>query len=139
MGSHGTNQLRELVGMVRNQETYLSTTSALYAVAVAVLVFSFYQQEEHFLARTGIALAGLLVGGTWYMIVARTSVCTSHWKAKILALESDLGVPQTFRISGETPNGMPKQRILQLATAAVVAYWAVCLAYAAVNLVADMI
>ncbi len=124
--------------MVRNQETYLSTTSGLYAVAAAVLVLSFFQQEDHYLARTAIALAGLLLAGTWYMIVTRTSVCTGHWKSKVLALESDLGVPQAFRVSGEAPKGMPKQRILQMATAAVVVYWAVCLVYAAANLVAGM-
>ena len=125
--------------MIRNQETYLSTTSGLYAVAAAVLVFSFFQQEDHFLARTAIALAGLLLGGTWYLIVARTSVCTAHWKMKVLALESDLGVPQTFRISDETPKGMPKQKILQMATAALLIYWAVCLVYAAANLIAEML
>jgi len=55
----GDGQLRELNSMIRRQESYFGSTFALFMIANAVLVFSYYQQEDHFLARSAISLVAL--------------------------------------------------------------------------------
>lgn len=129
----GDGQLRELNSMIRRQESYFGSTFALFMVANAVLVFSYYQQEDHFLARSAISLVALAVNGSLFLILMEARGYLDLWKKKALALESDLGITQEFRVWGEAPESMVKSKVGSLTAAALLVYWGVCLAYAAIN------
>lgn len=131
---HGDAQLRELNSMIRGQEEVFGPTFALFMVANAVLVFSFYQQEDHYLARTAISLVALAVNGALFLILMEARAYLSLWKGKALALESDLGVAQEFRVWGDAPRVMLKCAIGPMAAAALLVYWASCLVFAVLSL-----
>jgi len=131
----GDGQLRELNSMIRRQESYFGSTFALFMIANAVLVFSYYQQEDHFLARSAISLVALAVNGSLFLLLMEAREYLELWKKKALALESDIGVSQEFRVWGETPKNMLKSKVGPMTTAALLVYWGICLAYAAINLV----
>lgn len=105
-------------------------------VANAVLVFAYYQQEEHFLARSAISLVALAVNGSLFVMLMEAKGYLGMLKKKALALESDLGVPQEFRIWGEIPEGKLISLVGPATAAALLVYWATCLVYAAISLVA---
>ncbi|MBN1676971.1 MAG: hypothetical protein JW880_00370 [Candidatus Thermoplasmatota archaeon] len=130
----GDAQLHELNSMIRAQDSYLGAPFALFLVANAVLVFSFYQQEGHYLARSAISLVALALNGSLLLVLLDARNNLRLWTEKALALESDLGVAQQFRIWGETPKGIPKWKTGLLMAAALLVYWGVCLAFAAANL-----
>lgn len=129
----GDAQLRELNSMIRRQEGVFGPTFAMFMVANAVLVFSFYQQEDHYLARSAISLVALAMDGALFLLVMEARAYLELWRGKALALESDLGVAQEFRVWGETPKSMLKFTIGPMAAAALLVYWAACLVFAALS------
>lgn len=131
----GEGQLRELNSMIRGQENFFGTVFALFMVANAVLVFAYYQQEEHFLARTAISLVALAVNGSLFLMLMEARQYSDLWKKKALALESDLGITQEFRTWGEDPKSLLKAKAGPMTAATLLVYWGACLAYAAVNFV----
>jgi len=135
-GEQGGGQLHKLNSMVRTQEKASWTALGLVTVANAVLVFSYFQQEEHFLARSVISLVALAVNGALFAMLMEARGHQSMLKKKALALESDLGVPQEFRIWGEAPEGKLMTMIRPATAAALLIYWAVCLVYAAISFMA---
>lgn len=134
-GERGAGQLHELNSMIRRQEGYFGSSFALFLIANAVLVFAYYQQENHHLARTAISLVALVTNGALFVLLMEAKGHLELWKRKALALESDLGVPQDFRIWGDAPKGMVKTKVGPMAVAALLVYWAVCLAYSVMNYV----
>ncbi len=132
---HGEGQLRELNSMIRRQESYFGSTFGLFMVANAVLVFACFQQEDHYLSRTAIALVSLAVNGYLFLLLMEAREHLNLWKKNALALESDLGVGQEFRIWGENRKRTGKCTIGPLAAAALTAYWGVCFAHYLISLV----
>jgi hypothetical protein len=129
----GDAQLRELNSMIRRQEGVFGPTFAMFMAANAVLVFSFYQQEDHYLARSAISLVALAMDGALFLLVIEARAYLELWMGKALALESDLGVAQEFRVWGETPKSMLKSTIGPMTAAALLVYWAACLVFAALS------
>lgn len=78
-------------------------------------------------------MVALAVNGSLLLVLLDARKYLSLWMEKALALESDLGVAQQFRVWGETPKGIAKWKTGQLMAAALLVYWGVCLAFAAIN------
>jgi hypothetical protein len=131
----GEGQLRELNSMIRRQESYFGSAFGLFMVANAVLVLACFQQEDHYLSRTAVALIALALNGYLFLLLMEAREYLSLWKKKALALESDLGVTQEFRIWGETPKSMLKHKMGPMTAAALLVYWGVCFAHSLMNLV----
>ncbi len=127
-------QLRELNSMVRGQESSLSTALALFMLTNAVLVFSFFQQEDHYLARSAISLVGIAVNGVLLLVAMQARENLETCGGKALTSESDLGIPQELRIWTEATGGMPNWKTAQLSAAALLAFWGVGVAFALMNL-----
>jgi len=131
---HGEVQLRELNSMIRRQESYFGSTFGLFMVANAVLVFACFQQEGHYLSRTAIALVSLAVNGYLLLLLMEAREHLNLWKKNALALESDLGVGQEFRIWGENRKRTGSCTMGPLTAAALTVYWGVCLAHSLISL-----
>jgi len=129
----GYGQLHELNSMIRRQEGHFGSTFALFMIANAVLVFSFYQQEDHFLARSAISAFALAVNGALFLMLMEAKGYLELWMSKALALESDLGITQEFRVWGEGPKSLSMPRMCSIAAAGLLVYWGVCLSFAAVS------
>jgi len=132
---HGERHLRELNSMIRRQESYFGSTFGLFMVANAVLVFACFQQEDHYLSRTAIALVSLAVNGYLFVLLMEAREYLDLWRKRALALESDLGVAQEFRIWGESPKRTVKCTMGPVAAAALIVYWGACFAHSLISLV----
>jgi hypothetical protein len=135
VSTHGPDQLRELNAMQRNQDRSYWTSSAIFVVANAVLAAVFFQQEEHYLARSGIGLLGLLTTGVWYLIATRAHQYEADWLKKAESLETALGIDAKYRVWGDRPKGISTWNSIMIAVVSFAAFWVVGTSFAIWNLV----
>ena len=128
--TNGIEQLKELNAMERNQDRSYWASSAIFVAATAILAVVFFQQEEHYLARSAIGALGLLTTAVWFLIALRSHQFETLWMKKAEALEEALGVDPKYRIWGERPRGFSSWRVMLLAMAGFVAFWVVGAAFA---------
>ena len=129
--THGLEQLRELNAMERNQDRSYWASSAIFVAANAILAVVFFQQEDHYLARTAIGGLGLLATAVWLLIALRSHQFETLWMKRAEALEEKLGVDPKYRIWGDSPKGFSSWHAMLMAMGGFVAFWVVGAVFAA--------
>ena len=132
--THGLEQLKELNAMERNQDRSYWASSAIFVAASAILAVVFFQQEDHYLARSAIGALGLLTTAVWLLTALRSHQFETQWMKKAEALEEKLGVNPKYRIWGERPKGFSSWHSMLLAMGGFVAFWVIGAAFAVWNL-----
>jgi hypothetical protein len=132
----GMSQLRELNAMERSQDSNFWISSAILIVANAVLVIEFFSQEDHYLARLAISIAGLTIAVVMMLLVTRARQYKKRWLDKAKALENELGVPSKYAVwEDEGFPGFGASLALMVAAYGFVVMWVFYAAFAAWNLV----
>lgn len=121
----GPEQLRELNAMERNQDRSYWASTAIFVTANAVVAAVFFQQEDHYLARTALGMLGLLVTLTWFLIALRSHQYELMWGVKAAKLEKALGVDQTYAVWSDKPSGVSSWYAILLAIAGFMGFWIV--------------
>lgn len=131
----GMNQLRELNAMERSQDSNYWISSAILIVANAVLVAEFFRQEEHYLARLAMSIAGLIIAVVMVLLVSRARQYKKKWLDKAKALEKDLDVPTQYAVwEDKGLPGFAASLALMLAMYGFVVMWISYAVFAAWNL-----
>jgi hypothetical protein len=123
--THGLEQLEELNAMERNRDRSCVASSAIFAVASAILAVVFFQQEEHYLARSAIGALGLLTTGFWLLVAMRSHQFETLWRKKAESLEEKLGVDPQYRVWGERPKWLSSWQAMLVALGGFIAFWVV--------------
>jgi len=121
----GPGQLRELNAMERNQDRSYWASTAIFVTANAVVAAVFFQQEDHYLARTALGMLGALVTLTWFLIALRSHQYETMWRVKAAKLEKALGVDSSYAVWSDKPTGISSWYAILMAMAGFMAFWIV--------------
>jgi hypothetical protein len=130
----GPEQLRELNAMERNQDRSYWASTAIFVTANAVVAAVFFQQEDHYLARTAIGIVGILITLTWLLIAIRSHQYESMWGKKAAELEKALGIDPRYAIWSDKPKGISSWNAILIAMSGFMAFWIVGTSIIAYNL-----
>lgn len=132
----GPEQLKELNAMERNQDRSYWASTAIFVTANAVAAAVFFQQEDHYLARTALGLLGLLITLTWFLIALRSHQYELLWASKAAKLEKALGVDPQYAVWSDKPSGISSWYAILMAMAGFFGFWILATIIVAYNFIA---
>lgn len=135
VGSHGMKQLHELNAMERNQDHTKWLLAAILLVSNSVLVASFFQLADRYMARLCVAGLGFVVSLVWLLVSQRVHVYERLWIGRAKELERKIGISPEFRVWDDNrPPGIPGRWIILFGALIFIAFWVVGSAYSLYHL-----